>query len=361
VVVAALAFVVLRLLGGGVRLEAVEPARLRVGQRATLTGSGFAADPSGNQVLFDDRQAKVVQATATRLEVEVPEVVAESGAERRVGVVVSRGSRSSSPLDVAVFQGPRLHGISPEAARPGEEVLLAGAGWGPGATVRFGGAEAQLNEVGATEIRAVVPEGAGARHGSTRRAVGGVDSNPAPFIVGHLPIVSAVSPASAAPGDVVEVSGRGFPTDPLSNDVRVGAVPALVVSASGDALKVVVPRVGPGDVSRALEVRVPGSENVGRAILQVTAPADPVEFRFVPEPFVAAPGRPHAVLATGLGPAFVIAASGAGRRRARGRDGRPPQRGGQALRTTPGLNLEAKASTPARPSVSPGAQRSSSR
>jgi len=343
-VLAAVAFLALRLFGGGVRLDGIEPTRLRVGQRATLTGSGFAADPSGNQVLFDDREAKVVQASATRLEVEVPEVVAESGAERRVGVVVRRGSRASSSLDVAVFQGPRLHGISPEAALPGEEVLLAGAGWGPGATVRFGAAEAQLNEVEATRIRAVVPEGAGGP-GTVAPVVvtvGGVDSNPAPFIVGHLPVVSAVSPASAAPGDVVDVSGRGFQADPLANDVRVGGVRALVVSATGDALKVVVPRVGPGEPSRALEVRVPGNENVGQVALQVAAPADPVEFRFVAEPF-AAPGRPHAVLATGLGPAFVLAASGGRTAAARAVEAAERLNGAaQALRTTLGLNLEAR-------------------
>ena len=344
-VVAALAFLALRLFGGGVRLDGIEPARLRVGQRATLTGSGFAADPSGNQVLFDDREAKVVQASATRLEVEVPEVVAEAGAERRVGVVVRKGSRASRPLEVAVFQGPRLHGISPEAALPGEEVLLAGAGWGPGATVRFGGAEAQLNEVEATRIRAVVPEGAGAPGTAAPVVVtvGGVGSNAAPFIVGHLPVVSAVSPASVAPGDVVDVSGRGFQVDPLANDVRVGGVPALVVSASGDALKVVVPRVGPGEVSRPLEVRVPGSENVGQAVLQVSAPADPVDFRFVAEPFAAGPGRPYAVLATGFGPAFVLAASGGRTAAARAVEAAERLNGAaQALRTTLGLNLEAR-------------------
>jgi hypothetical protein len=344
-VVAALGFLALRLFGGGVRLAGIEPARLRVGQHATLTGSGFAADPSGNHVLFDDREAKVVQASPTRLEVEVPEVVAESGAERRVGVVVRRGSRASSPLEVAVFQGPRLHGISPEAALPGEEVLLAGAGWGPGATVRFGGAEAQLNEVEATRIRAVVPEGAGVPGTAAPVVVtvGGVDSNPAPFIVGHLPVVSAVSPASAAAGEVVDVSGRGFQADPLANDVRVGGVPALVVSASGDSLKVVVPRVGAGEASRTLEVRVPGTENVGQAALQVAAPADPVDFRFVAEPFAAVPGRPHAVLATGLGPAFVLAASGGRTAAARAVEAAERLNGAaQALRTTLGLNLEAR-------------------
>jgi FHA domain-containing protein/IPT/TIG domain-containing protein len=343
--VGALAFALLRLLGGGVRLDAVEPARLRVGQRATLAGAGFSADPSGDTVLFDDRQAKVVQASATRLEVEVPDVVAESGAEKSVVVVVRRGSRASRPLEVPVFQGPRLHGISPAAALPGEVVLLAGAGWGPGATVRFGTAEARIEEVDASRIRAVVPEGAGAPGTSAPAVVtvGGVESNSAPFVVGHLPVVSGVAPATAAAGDVVDVAGLGFAADPLANEVRVGGEPALVVSSAPDSLKVVVPLVGPGDPSRALEVRVPGSTSVGQAVLQVPAPADPVAFHFVAEPFVAAPGRPHAVLATGLGPVFVLAASGGRTAAARAVEGTTRLNGAaEALRTMLGQNLEAR-------------------
>ena len=117
---------------------------------------------------------------------------------------------------MAVFQGPRLHGISPEAALPGEEVVLAGAGWGPGATVRFGDAPAQLNEVQATRIRAIVPDGAGVpgTPAPVVVTVGGVESNPAPFIVGHLPVVSAVSPASAAAGRHRDGVRAGLPGRP---------------------------------------------------------------------------------------------------------------------------------------------------
>jgi hypothetical protein len=345
VLLGAVAFGALRLLGAGVRLDAVEPARVRVGQRATLAGWGFAAEPSGNTVLFDDSEAKVILASPTRLEVEVPAAVAESGAERRALVVVRRGRHASSPLEVAVFQGPRLHGISPEAALPGEVVLLAGAGWGPGASVRFGAADAQLVEVGTTRIRAVVPEAAGAAGTAAPVVVtvGGVESNAAPFVVGHLPVVTGVSPATAAPGDVVDVSGRGFVADPPENDVRVGGVPALVVSASPDALRIVVPLVHPGEGSRAVEVRVPGSADVGQSAVQVAALPDPVGFHFVPEPFLAVPGRPYAVLATGLGPAFVLAPSGGQTAAARAVEAARRLNGAaQPLRATLDLNVEAR-------------------
>jgi hypothetical protein len=343
--VAGLGLLGFRLLAGGIRLDAVEPARVRVGQRATLTGSGFAADPAGNVVLFDGRAATVVEASATRLEVEVPEVVNEVGVDRPVSVVVRRGSHTSRAIEVTAFQGPRLHGLSPEAAMPGEEVLLAGSGWGLGATVRFGSTPAEVVEVDPSRIRAIVPQipGGPGTSAPVVVVVGGVESNPAPFVIGHLPVVSAVTPQAASPGDVVEVAGLGFESDPPRNDVRVGGVPALVLSARGDSLRVVVPWLGPGDPSRVLEVRRPGSTDVGQASLQVAAGPDPVAFQFVAEPFTAVPGRPHAVLATALGPAFVLAASGgrSAAERAFEAQGRL-NAAGQALRTTLGLSLEAR-------------------
>jgi hypothetical protein len=343
-VVGTLGFGAMKLMGGSVRLDSVQPQRVRVGQRATLSGSGFSSDPAGQTVIFGERQAKVLQASPKRLEVEVPEAVVSAGAESRVPVVVRTKGRSTAVVEVTVFQGPRLHGISPGAAMPGEEVMLAGAGWGVGATVKFGPATAQTLEVQPTQIRALVPEaGTPGTELAVVVTIAGVDSNPAPFILGHLPVVSGVSPASAGPGDVVTVSGKGFETIPARNDVRVGGAPALVVAATGDSLQFVVPRLGAGESTRAVEVRVPGSTSVGQAQLALAPGAAAVDFRFIAEPFVPAPGRVYALLATELGPAFVLAASGG--RTAGERAVAAAERlnaAAQPLRTTVGLTLEAR-------------------
>ena len=222
----------------------------------------------------------------------------------------SAGVAPRRAITVSVLQGPRLHALSPQAAMPGEEVILAGAGLGLGASVRFGDVPAQIAQAEATRIRVAVPDLAGGTSAPVVVSVGGVDSNAVPFVVGHLPVVTGITPASARPGDVVRISGLGFVKDPLQDDVQIGGGAALVVSASDSTLEVVVPRVGPGEPARAVAVRVAGGANVGTATLDVPPPADPIEPRFVAEPFAAVPGRPHAVVATGLGPAFVLAASG---------------------------------------------------
>src|SRR5262249_35853494 len=58
------------------------------------------------------------------------------------------------------------------------------------------------------------------------------------------------------------------------------------------------------------EVRVAGLTNVGRGSLSVPPQPDSMELRFVAQPFDAVVGRDHAVVATELGPAFVLAGSG---------------------------------------------------
>ncbi len=298
-------------LGSAPKVLQVSPSRVRVGQRATITGSGFSDETTGNSVLFGNAAATVVSASSNQLEIEVPEAVVEAGAERRVPVVVKKGSRESEPIEVSVFAGPNLHGLSPDVAMPGDEVLLAGAGWGLGATVRFGDLGAEVLEANPTQIRVVVPAlpGVSGTPAPVVVTVGGVDSNPAPFYVGRLPLITSVAPTTASMGDVLTVSGRGFQREALQNDARIAGVRALVVSAFDDELQVVVPRLGPGEPARPLEVRVPGSEEIGRAILQIAPAPDPLELRFVAELFPGPPERPHAVVSTGLGPAFVLAAA----------------------------------------------------
>jgi FHA domain/IPT/TIG domain len=330
--------------GRSVELSDVAPSRVRVGQRVTLTGRGFSSDPAGNAVLFGTQPARVLQASSTRLEVEVPEAVAEAGAERKVPVIVKRGRLESPPVEVSVFQGPRLHGISPDVAMPGEEVLLAGAGWGIGATVRFGDVPATVVAAEPTQIRVVVPPlpGGSGTSAPVVVSVGGIESNPAPFFVGRLPLVTAVDPPAVSAGDVVTVSGRGFARDPTADDVRVSGRRALVVSATTEELKIVAPLVSRSE-EPMLEVRVPGSPEVGRAALHVAPSADPLTLHFVAEPFPGPPDRPHAVLATDLGPTFVLAASGA--RSAAERALEAEQRLNQAaaaLAASPGLAPEVR-------------------
>jgi hypothetical protein len=347
---AVLAVITLVVLGGigfavstlmrGVRLEKVEPQRARVGETVALVGAGFASAPGDNVVLFDDKPASVTAATATRLDVVVPDV-APSGSDVKVAVRVRVGRAESMTVALSVFSGPVLHGISPDVAMPGDEVVLAGSGWGLGPSVRFGGLSADVMEARETSIRVRVPAIDGGPGTSAPVVVssGLLESNPGPFYVGHIPLVTKAEPTSVAPGEVVTLSGRGFRRERSQNAVQVGGVRALVVAAFDSEIKVVVPRVPPG--SRVLEVRVPSSVAPAQVPLVVGGAAEALDFHFVAEPFEAVPGRDHAVLATSLGPAFVLASSGGRSAAERALEAaRRLNEAASALKATPELTVE---------------------
>jgi hypothetical protein len=213
-------------------------------------------------------------------------------------------------VEIAVYQSPRIHGLSPDVAMPGDELTLAGAGWGPGATVSFGSLAAEVLQATDTALRVRVPaiEGPAGTSVSVVVAMSEDRSNGAPFMLGRLPLLLGIEPAMAAPGDVVTLKGRGFQVEPQANAVQVGGAPALVADSNAAELRVVVPWAPAGEV--AVEVRVPASSHVGQGLISVAPTTDPIEWRFAAEPFADAPGHAHAFLATALGPAFVLSSAG---------------------------------------------------
>lgn len=290
------------------RLDSVTPARASSGQVVTLSGARFKP---GAQVLFSGQPGRVVKLDPGRIQVEVPVLSLAPGPDRPVGVVVRSGARSSGAVTLQTFIAPRLHGISPDVALPGETVELAGTGWGPDAVVRFGDVQAQVLGVDTESLRVRVPSigGPPGTAAPVTVVMGGATSNPAPFFVGRVPLVIAVQPATAGPGDTLKISGRGFRAQPGTTQVELGGRPALILSATDSELVVVVPW-GSGSGTVALSVRVSGLEPVGEGRVQLPPPTSNVDFRFAAEPLEEAPDGTLAAVATELGPAFVLAASG---------------------------------------------------
>ena len=77
--------------------------------------------------------------------------------------------------------------------------------------MQFGGTAATILDTTPTSLKVTVPalEGVPGTEFPVRVASGADTSNPAPFVLGRLPLVISVAPASAAPGDWC-VAGRGF-------------------------------------------------------------------------------------------------------------------------------------------------------
>ncbi|HKN47007.1 MAG TPA: IPT/TIG domain-containing protein, partial [Candidatus Polarisedimenticolia bacterium] len=297
---------------GAPSIDSIAPSRARAGEMLTVTGKNFSPTPSSNLVRFEgSRDGRVVSATPTQLQVEVPDVPAAIGRPNRVPVTVTVGGHTSDASLIAVYQAPRIHGLSPSVAMPGEDVVLAGSGWGQGAAVRFGNVDVPVVEVTSSTIKVRVPQIAGPPGSSVPVVVsmGADPSNPAPFILGRLPLILSLEPRTAGAGDTVTIRGRGFTRDPARDVVRVAGMRAVVGTSSEEEIKFVVPFLDApaGDVP--VELRIAGLDNVGQSTLTLAAPADPVDLRFSAEPFEDEAGHLHAVISTALGPAFVLSAA----------------------------------------------------
>jgi hypothetical protein len=294
-------------------LDSLQPDRAKIGQTVVLTGKHFGSAASADAVYFGERKGTVVSATPSRIEAQVPVFPVLPGRDSKVDVTVEVAGHRTNAMALAVYAAPRVDGVAPDVAMPGEEIELAGAGWDSQATVKFGDVPAEITSNAPNMIRVRVP----ALETGPGTAVpvvvssGAEQSNPAPFHVGKLPMLTGIAPQTAGPGDVITLSGRGFKSRPASNTLKIGGARAFVLQATDTELKAVVPFVGASG-ELPVEIRVSGLENAGTGTLEVAAPAgDVVDLHFVVEPFPLedAADHDHAVLATELGPVFVLSAS----------------------------------------------------
>jgi hypothetical protein len=289
----------------------VAPQQARMGETVVLSGTRFGATVEANQLSIGDRLAKITSAAPSRIEATVPELTVPEGGEVTVPVVVRVGWRSSVATEISVKRQPLIQGLSPEVAMPGEEVVVAGSGWGAQATVMFDTTPAEIVQREATFIRVRTPLLAAAPGALVSVTVlsNNAKSNAVSFVLGRVPVIVAIEPAVVSAGDVVRIGGRGFKNDAKEQLVRIAGLPALQIGSTEREIIVVVPAaVREGEVP--LEVAVSGRPTSATTTLRVNRPSDPMALRFMAESFVDAAGHEHAQIATELGPAFVVAESG---------------------------------------------------
>jgi hypothetical protein len=300
--------------GRAPRISSAAPLRVRAGQTVTLRGEDFAPQARDNEVRFNDRQGRVLGGANGELQVEVPATIsAAPGRETPLSVVVRSRGKESDPFKLSISQAPLVRAIAPDVAMPGEEVVVSGMGWGDRPRVSFASTAAEIVEATPESLRVKVPS-LDAGQGTSVPVVvsaGAERSEPANFLVGRLPMLTSVEPVAATPGDLLTLKGRGFRAAPRENAVVVAGEPALVVSSTERELEVVAPIPGPGAVADgAIEVRVHDSAFVAAGKVSLTRESGVLSLRFVALPFSDAQGHDHALLATELGPAFLLSGSG---------------------------------------------------
>ncbi|WP_165822090.1 DUF7619 domain-containing protein [Hymenobacter edaphi] len=249
-------------------LTAVAPAEGRPGTLVTLSGAHYAGVAAQDTVLFDGVPARVLQSSATGLQVEVP-ATAQSGKIR----VQTLGGQVESAQPFVVWHPPVVSGLAPGRARLGATVTLTGTNFAAAAArdvVTFsGGSTAPVLQASTTSLLVRVP--AGAQSGPVQVLTpGGQASSPTGFVLIPAPVVSAFAPQQGSVGTVVKITGLHFNAENRPDTVYFNGVAAQVLRTSATELEAVVPRgAGSGAILAA------GAGGQGRSLTSFTVSALP--------------------------------------------------------------------------------------
>jgi hypothetical protein len=290
-------------------ITSVIPPKAEPGQTITITGTGFDPRPAGDAVRFGEQAGEVTSASETQIAVTVPPSlpVADIGVR-----VQTRGGRSN-PLFLKIYHGPRVTSVEPPVALPGAQVVLRGSNLaGPSLGVDIGGMTATVEDSSPTVLRVRVPdlpviEG---RPVAIAVEVAGDAGRPAELILGRLPLVTGVAPATGPPGTRVAVRGHGFDPEARGNRLTFGGEPALVLSATAHEIAAIVPAppAAGSQVQAPIVVEARGGTSSGGVSFVVSSPSE-ASFRPYYFPAAAAdrPSEDVVLVSTELGPALLLA------------------------------------------------------
>lgn len=226
----------------GARLSVREmvPAAIAPGGHVLLRGAGFSPTPALDRVTLGGRPVRVLRATPTELELEIP-VDATTGT---IAVEVPNAGRYEMAQRLFVGPAPVVRVMEPTSGAPGARVTLRGAHFGSEAsrvTVAFGAANATVVSAAPTAVVVTVPEGAASGRVSVTAGGVGPVLSPTEFRVMAPVTVARVDPRAGDIGERVTLTGTGFSTVLTENTVQLGSLAARVLSATPTELAVEVP------------------------------------------------------------------------------------------------------------------------
>ncbi|WP_141997751.1 DNRLRE domain-containing protein [Amycolatopsis cihanbeyliensis] len=198
---------------------ALVPTRGPVGGTVQISGTGFAPEPSGNEVTFDGIPAEVTAATPNRLTVVVPEGTS-AGAVR-----VSAGGKEVESREVfevtPAIAEPVITGVSADRGNSGDTVTITGTGFDPDPArnvVLFHQTAARVERAGPASLTVEVPAAAASGR-ITVRTAGGSATSSADFLVAPRGFVI----------DELVYGGRLELGEPVDVDIPAGKAAVLLI------------------------------------------------------------------------------------------------------------------------------------
>jgi hypothetical protein len=293
-------------------LTALAPPHAGPKQSLVLTGTGFAAEPSGNTVRVGAKTAEVTAASATQVTVTVPGDV-DQGGTPDLPVTVETVAGRSNPVFLRVRRLPRGLKLENDVAMPGAELAVVGENLDvKPLMVQVAGIPADLTDVMAGRVGFKVPTTVPFEEGRTVPVVVQVGADSAPalqLLLGRLPLIAQLQPRTGRAGDRVTIRGRGFDPRAGGNVVTFGAEGALVLTATETEIVGIVPHVevGAGHLDVPVAVKARGSASAGGRPFTMRRPSSAV---FVPYFFAAPvpedPSGERVFVSTALGPVLLL-------------------------------------------------------
>lgn len=250
--------------GGGPTLDSINPGKGVSGADVVIQGSRFGSYPS---VTFEGTGAWVLDASPTRIVVQVPFFAETETGPKGVVVHADGGASAPFPTPFQVLPGPpTLSGTLPTSASVGDSITLVGSNLATTTAVTVGGVMATQGTASGTQVPITVP--AGASSGNVVLTTPGGTASASFTLLDPTPdraMITGFDPLAAVPLATVTIKGTGLGE---ASAVAFGGVPAssFTLPRAGRNLTAVVPpgaRTGPvtvttpaGDVRSTVDFQV---------------------------------------------------------------------------------------------------------
>lgn len=217
-------------------MTSISPDKGIAGDIVTINGKNFNENIYNNLVQFNDVVAEVKSATATRLEVVVP----EGRSTVNVTVAIGRNKTAALPF-VYTVNKTTIVDIAPASAFAGDEVTISGTFKSPTDenVVLFGSERARITASSDSELTVIVPSGSGI----VDVVVSSADDSSEPWKFQYATVrLTELSRTQAEACDTLTIAGNGFDPIVSNNKVYFGQSIGEVITATPNQLRVVVPQ-----------------------------------------------------------------------------------------------------------------------
>ncbi len=221
-------------------MSSVQPISGKTGDKITITGENFIPTLTGNVVKFNSTTAKIVEATATRLVVEVPaNITWEYSYDPTVKLYVTVGGQTLSSNFTLL---PIFTSFSPTSGTFGTLITILGDNINSsGLTVKCGDINASINSVTNRSLVIYVPGNMTLSKFPIKLIKNGIETVlPTEFTMNPINITS-VSPTIGYPGTVITFTGTSLNPAYGANQVKIGGVLTSSGYVNQNSFSVTVP------------------------------------------------------------------------------------------------------------------------